>query len=140
MKHRFILVETLIENEKKALLEAGDILIRSIKTGKLYPVKKFNPQNHMKPTAAQIDKYYREKAGIFPTDAAKAKYKKTKPKAKKKMLPPKKKKVVKKKVTPKKKVAKQKTAAEYEKWFNRLCPRTLIRRRMHYHLPQVMQT
>ena len=119
MKHRFILVETLIENEKKALLEAGDILIRSIKTGKLYPVKKFNPQNHMKPTAAQIDKYYREKAGIFPTDAAKAKYKKTKPKAKKKMLPPKKKKVVKKKVTPKKKVAKQKTAAEYEKWFKK---------------------
>ena len=102
MKHRFILVETVIENAKQQLLEAGEILIRSIKTGQLYPVKKFNPKNHMKPTPAQIDKYYREKAGIFPSDAAKAKYNKAKPKAKKKKLPPKKM-IPNKKIAPKKK-------------------------------------
>ena len=94
MEQRFILIETAIEEAKQQLLEAGEILIRSIKTGKLYPVKKFNSKNHMKPTPAQIDKYYREKAGVFPSDAAKEKYKKTKPKAKKKKLPPKKKKVI----------------------------------------------
>jgi hypothetical protein len=97
MKHRFVLIETVINFHKKQLQEAGEILIRSIKTGKVYPVKKFNHLNHMRPTPAQIDKYYREKAGVFPTDAAKAKYNKTKPKAKKKVVPKKKKAVPKKK-------------------------------------------
>ena len=97
MKHRFMLITEMIEVEKEILLEAGETLIRSIKTGKLYPVKTFNPTNHMRPTPAQIDKYYREKAGIFPTDNAKIKYDKANPKKKKK-LPPKKK-VIKKKKT-----------------------------------------
>ena len=116
MKHRFMLITEMIEVEKEILLEAGETLIRSIKTGKLYPVKTFNPTNHMRPTPAQIDKYYREKAGVFPSDAAKDKYNKTKPKAKKKKLPPKKKVVKKKslkKLPPKKKkVTKKKTAEE----------------------------
>ncbi|MBT7350523.1 hypothetical protein HN803_07125, partial [candidate division WWE3 bacterium] len=104
MKHRFMLVEEVIENEKKRLLEVGEILIRSKTTGKVYPVKKFNPQNHMKPTDMQMHKYYQDKVGLGPKPPVKKK--KVTPKKKKKKVVAKKKKIVakkKKKLPPKKK-------------------------------------